>query len=59
MATDYDSPRKADDDLGEDSLQELQARRGDKASASIDLETSVLQINSTTAPVTDICAVLA
>ena len=30
MATDYDSPRKTDDDLGEDSLQELQARRMDK-----------------------------
>ncbi|GLV50726.1 dUTPase [Thermobispora bispora] len=42
MATDYDSPRKADDDLGEDSLQELQARRGDKASASIDLDESEL-----------------
>ena len=30
-----------------------------RSSASIDLETSVVQINSTTAPVTDICAVLA
>ena len=30
MATDYDSPRKTDDDLTEDSLQELQARRLDK-----------------------------
>ena len=38
MATDYDSPRKTDDDLGEDSLQELQARRTDKSSGSIDID---------------------
>ncbi|MDP9841149.1 DUF4193 domain-containing protein [Streptosporangium lutulentum] len=38
MATDYDSPRKTDDDLSEDSLQELQARRTDKASGSIDID---------------------
>jgi hypothetical protein len=36
MATDYDSPRKTDDDISEDSLQELQARRADKASSIID-----------------------
>ncbi|GGM77925.1 dUTPase [Thermopolyspora flexuosa] len=38
MATDYDSPRKTDDDLGEDSLQELQARRTDKAASTIDID---------------------
>ena len=38
MATDYDSPRKTDDDLGEDSLQELQARRTDKAVSTIDID---------------------
>ena len=38
MATDYDSPRKTDDDLTEDSLQELQARRMDKSSSTIDLD---------------------
>ncbi|MFI0418342.1 DUF4193 domain-containing protein [Spongiactinospora sp. 9N601] len=38
MATDYDSPRKTDDDLNEDSLQELQARRTDKSSGSIDID---------------------
>ncbi|MBX6382745.1 MAG: DUF4193 domain-containing protein [Microbispora sp.] len=38
MATDYDSPRKTDDDLGEDSLQELQARRSDKSSGTIDID---------------------
>lgn len=36
MATDYDSPRKTDDELGEDSLQELQARRVDKTASVID-----------------------
>src|SRR5271166_4951990 len=38
MATDYDSPRKTDDDMTEDSLQELQARRMDKSSSTIDLD---------------------
>jgi hypothetical protein len=38
MATDYDSPRKTDDELSEDSLQELQARRMDKSSTAIDLD---------------------
>ena len=27
MATDYDAPRKTDDELAEDSLEELKARR--------------------------------
>ena len=30
MATDYDTPRKVDEDLGEDSLVELKARRADR-----------------------------
>src|SRR5260370_39140423 len=38
MATDYDSPRKTDEDLTEDSLQELQARRMDKSSSTIDID---------------------
>lgn len=38
MATDYDSPRKTEDEIGEDSLQELQARRADKAASSIDVD---------------------
>src|SRR5215469_14112175 len=38
MATDYDSPRKTDDDVTEDSLQELQARRMDKSSTAIDID---------------------
>jgi hypothetical protein len=36
MATDYDAPRKTDDDLNEDSLEELKARRVDKNSGKVD-----------------------
>jgi len=36
MATDYDAPRKIDDDLTEESIQELQARRSDKTSGVVD-----------------------
>ncbi len=38
MATDYDAPRKTDDDLSEDSIEELKARRGDTASSSVDVD---------------------
>ncbi len=38
MATDYDAPRKTDDDLSEDSLEELKARRVDKASSIVDVD---------------------
>lgn len=38
MATDYDTPRKTDDELGEDSLEELKARRVDKTAAVVDLD---------------------
>src|SRR5690625_839565 len=38
MATDYDSPRKTDEDINEDSLQELQTRRGDKGTGTIDVD---------------------
>src|SRR5437588_12904985 len=33
MATDYDQPRTDDSDLGEDSLEELKARRDQQAGA--------------------------
>ncbi|HET7173369.1 MAG TPA: DUF4193 domain-containing protein [Nocardioidaceae bacterium] len=36
MATDYDAPRKTDDDLGEDSIEELKARRHEKNSGTVD-----------------------
>jgi Domain of unknown function (DUF4193) len=32
MATDYDAPRKTDDELSEDSIEELKNRRMDKTS---------------------------
>ena len=36
MATDYDAPRKQDEDLKEDSIEELQSRRSDHQSGSVD-----------------------
>src|SRR5690625_6188726 len=36
MATDYDAPRKTEEDLSEDSLEELKARRADKNSSVVD-----------------------
>lgn len=36
MATDYDAPRKTDEEMSEDSLEELKSRRNDKASGQVD-----------------------
>ena len=36
MATDYDAPRKNDDDVAEDSIEELKSRRNDSGSANVD-----------------------
>ena len=36
MATDYDAPRKTDEDANEDSIEELKARRLDKNSGKVD-----------------------
>jgi hypothetical protein len=38
MATDYDAPRKTDDDLSEDSLEELKNRRMDTSSGIVDVD---------------------
>ncbi|GGZ60406.1 DUF4193 domain-containing protein [Streptomyces subrutilus] len=38
MATDYDTPRKTDDDVDNDSIEELKARRNEKSSSSADME---------------------
>jgi hypothetical protein len=39
MATDYDAPRRTDDsEIGEDSLEELKARRTDAQSGSVDVD---------------------
>lgn len=40
MATDYDAPRKSEEELREESLEELRARRNDKASGMIDVDES-------------------
>lgn len=36
MATDYDAPRKTDEETNEDSIEELKARRLDKNSGKVD-----------------------
>ena len=36
MATDYDAPRKTEEELNEDSLEELKARRAEKTSGAVD-----------------------
>jgi hypothetical protein len=36
VATDYDAPRKNEDDVAEDSIEELKARRNDAGSNDID-----------------------
>lgn len=36
MATDYDAPRKNEDDISEDSIEELKSRRSDIGSNDVD-----------------------
>ena len=36
MATDYDAPRKSEEDLNEDSIEELKTRRADKPTAVVE-----------------------
>lgn len=38
MATDYDAPRKNDDDIENDSIEELKARRNDKSTSNVDVD---------------------
>ncbi|GEB50024.1 MULTISPECIES: DUF4193 domain-containing protein [Streptomyces] len=38
MATDYDTPRKTDDEVNEDSIEELKARRNDKSASNVDVD---------------------
>jgi len=39
MATDYDAPRRTEaDEIGEDSLEELKARRAEAQSSSVDVD---------------------
>lgn len=46
MATDYDAPRKTDDDdLAADSIEELKARRVDKSASTVDVDETELAEN--------------
>lgn len=45
MATDYDQPRKTDDELSEDSIEELKARRADASSGAVDVDETELAEN--------------
>ena len=45
MATDYDAPRKTDEELAEESLEELKARRADKAASTIDVDEALLEFH--------------
>lgn len=38
MATDYDTPRKTDEELQEESLEELKAKRAEAQSGKIDID---------------------
>ena len=38
MATDYDAPRKTDDDISEGSIEELKSRRADQQSSNVDVD---------------------
>jgi hypothetical protein len=38
MATDYDAPRKTDDEMSEDSIEELKSRRVDKSVSTVDVD---------------------
>jgi len=42
MATDYDAPRKPEEELGEDSIEELKTRHSDKPVALVDEDESDL-----------------
>lgn len=42
MATDYDAPRKTDEELAEDSLEELKAQQAEKASSPVDVDEAEL-----------------
>jgi len=45
MATDYDAPRRDEVELGEDSLEELKARRVDAQSGSVDVDEAEIAEN--------------
>jgi hypothetical protein len=38
LATDYDAPRKNNDDTDDDSIEELKSRRSDKSASTVDVD---------------------
>ncbi|NEE01422.1 DUF4193 domain-containing protein [Phytoactinopolyspora halotolerans] len=42
MATDYDAPRKTEEDISEDSIEELKTRRMDTSASMVDIDESDL-----------------
>jgi hypothetical protein len=38
MATDYDAPRKTEEDASEDSIEELKSRRSETQSSAVDID---------------------
>ncbi|UVJ41111.1 DUF4193 domain-containing protein [Arthrobacter sp. CJ23] len=42
MATDYDAPRKTEEDASEDSIEELKTRQAGKQSSSVDVDEAEL-----------------
>ncbi len=42
MATDYDAPRKTDEELAEESIEDLKARRAEKSSSVLDIDETEL-----------------
>ncbi|MFJ4208182.1 DUF4193 domain-containing protein [Paenarthrobacter sp. NPDC089675] len=42
MATDYDAPRKTEEDVSEDSIEELKTRQSGKQSSAVDVDETEL-----------------
>lgn len=43
MATDYDAPRKSEEDVNEDSIEELKARRREKSAVAVEDEAELAE----------------
>lgn len=43
MATDYDAPRKSEEEMSEDSIEELKARRREKSAVAVEDEAEMAE----------------
>lgn len=43
MATDYDAPRKSEEEMNEDSIEELKARRREKSAVAVEDEADMAE----------------